>query len=588
MVKNATKIWQRPWTAWIALCFAFFLLSLRTVNPYDIWYLLLVGEKFLSTGTVPQQEFFLYSGHGVPQLFGGWGYGVLAELARRTGGLVGLSLWNAALWTICLLLGVAVLRQRAGLRLGQTFRSQEVGALLLTLVAIYPLLLDRTAFRPEVTAYILWLLAYALLERGRRRNDFFQAWLLVPLLAWLEAWLHTAAVIFLPLLAAFMAEAVLEQRRLAEPRRLHSALPWLGALVATAVLPILNPNGAAQVYTNIAALLPTSLVGGEVLPHGSAFQKTPMYNMEYLPFWQLPHLYSLYIQATSLLIVLLLFGRRRLQMALSILPFTLYALLHARGLSLWGLAMLVPFGAFLLEWISHFLTKKTQQPCSDPDATRPAAARENYALPVGLLCFLLSGIALQNGGWSWPRAQEPYTKLMRPLRESLPEGGNIFTEYHLGAITAWSLGERYHVALAAHMVLPNPSAELHYTRVMLRQDGWQEELKRNGVKAFVLDLVALYGGQIMPLARRLAYDPEWYLVAVSGTTGVFLRLPEQGVSAHDRLVALKRYWRVVADAPTVSAADRSLAQHRLSQAEKLAGDELNWRLAQETDTTQSP
>lgn len=587
MVKNATKIWQRPWGTWIALCLAFFLLSLRTVNPYDIWYLLLAGEKFLQTGVVPQQEFFLYSGHGAPQLFGGWGYGVLAELARRTGGLVGLSLWNAALWTICLLLGVAGLRLRAGVRLGQSFTSREVGALLLTLVAIYPLLLDRTAFRPEVTAYILWLLAYGLLERGRRRNDFFQAWLLVPLLAWLEAWLHTAAVIFLPLLVAFMAEAVQEQRRHVGLKWLHSVLPWLGALVATAVLPILNPNGAAQVYTNIAALMPTSLVGGEVFPHGTAFQKTPMYNMEYLPFWQLPHLYSLYIQATGVLIVLLLFGQRRLHMALSILPFTFYALLHARGLSLWGLAMLVPFGAFLLEWIPHFLTNKTQQPCST-DATRSASARENYALPVGLLCFLLSGIALQNGGWSWPRAQEPYTQLMQPLRESLPEGGNIFTEYHLGAITAWSLGERYPVALAAHMVLPNSAAELHYTRVMLLQDGWQEELQHNAVKAVVLDLVALYGGQIMPLARRLAYDSDWYLVAVSGTTGVFLRLPEQGVSAGNHLLALKRYWRSVADAPTVSEADRNLAHHRLSQIEKLAGDERNWRLAQEAETTHPP
>lgn len=123
---------------------------------------------------------------------------------------------------------------------------------------------------------------------------------------------------------------------------------------------------------------------------------------------------------------------------------------------------------------------------------------------------------------------------------------------------------------------------------MLLQDGWEVELQRKAVKAFVLDIVALYGGQFCPLARRLAYDSEWYLAAVSGTTGVFLRLPKQGMSAHDRLVALKRYWRVVADAPTVSAADRSLAQHRLSQAEKLAGDELAWRLAQETETTQPP
>lgn len=73
-------------------------------------------------------------------------------------------------------------------------------------------------------------------------------------------------------------------------------------------------------------------------------------------------------------------------MAVSILPFTFYALLHARGLSLWGLAMLVPFGAFLLEWIPHFLTNKTQQPCSDPETLRDLR-RRGKIMRCQLVCF---------------------------------------------------------------------------------------------------------------------------------------------------------------------------------------------------------
>lgn len=576
MVKNATKIRQRPAAAWLLLALVFFLLSLRAVNPYDIWYLLLAGEKFLQTGTVPQQEFFLYPGHGAPQFFGGWGYGVLAELARRAGGLIGLSLWNAALWTACLLLGVAAIRCRAGVRLSQPFSGFELAALLLALVAIYPLLLDRTAFRPEVTAYILWLLAYALLERGRAHQNFSRALLAVPLLAWLAAWLHTAAALFLPLMFAFMIEALhrqwREEKSAGNTARLRNVLPWLSAMLATALLPILNPNGATQVYANLAAFLPASWTGVNVLAHGTVFQQTPIYNLEYLPFWQLPHLYPLYAQATGLLVILLSLSRRRLQVTLSVLPFALYALLHARGLSLWGLALLVPFGALLQEWAQRLATR------------RAATTQESYAMPISLLFTLLAGIAMQGGGWSRPRAEPPYAELTQQIRTALPEGGNIFTEYHLGAVTAWSLGENYRVSLAAHMLLPNPAAEQHYTRVMLLQDGWQAELQQYAVKAAILDIVALHGGQIMPLPRRLVYDSAWQLVAVSGTTGVFLRQPADTIPVSERLAALQRYWHAVAKAAGVSTADRSLAAQRLFLLKSNKAEGLRWHHARELET----
>lgn len=585
MVKNATKIRQRTSVAWLLLATAFFLLSLRAVTPYDIWYLLLAGEKFLQTGAVPQQEFFLYPGYGTPQLFGGWGYGVLAELARRAGGLIGLSLFNAALWTSCLLLAVAAMRERAGLRLNQPFTQLDFGALLLTLVAVYPLLLDRTAFRPEVMTYILWLLAYLLLERGRTRHDFAQAWLVVPALAWLAAWLHTAAALFLPLLAAFMAETVLEPERQTATMRLRAALPWLGAIAASAVLPTLNPNGVAQVYANLSNIFPSAWAGAAALQPGSTFQQTPLYNLEYLPFWQLPHLYPLYAQATGLLLILLLFARRRPHLMLSVLPFALYALLHARGLGLWGLAMLVPFGALLQELTHRFLAT---QPRSVAAAPRPQAPRENYALPVGLLSALFAGIIMQNGGWSWPQAQPPHAALMQSLRESLPAGGHVFTEYHLGAVTAWSLGERYRVALSAHMLRPNQAAEQHYTRLMLLQDGWQDELWQHEVKAAVLDIVALYGGQIMPLPRHLVYNAGWRLVAVSGATAAFVRTPASDMSVSDHLAALRNYWQVVARFPSASTADRALAHQRLTQLEQKQPETEIWREAVELEARQSP
>lgn len=573
MVKNATKIRQRPVVGWLVLAIVFFLLSLRAVNPYDIWYLLLAGEKFLQTGAVPQQEFFLYPGHGQPQLFGGWGYGVLAELARRAGGLIGLSLFNAALWTICLLLAVIAIRLRAGRHLSKPFVSLELATLLLTLVVVYPLLLDRTAFRPEVTAYILWFGAYAVLEIGRQRQNFSLAWLTVPLLAWLEAWLHTAAAIFLPLLAAFMAEATLMRNNLPVAARLRIALPWCGAMIATILLPSLNPNGANQVYANLAALLPATWA--DMLPHGTVFQQTPLYNLEYLPFWQLPHLYPLYAQATGLLLILLYFDRCRLHLVLSIAPFAFYALLHARGLALWGAALLVPFGALLQVWSQRLLSRRGE-------------SRESYAIPVGLLMGLLIGIVIQNGGWSWPRLRQPHAELMQVIKTAVPDGGNIFTEYHLGAVTAWSLGERYRVALSAHMVLPNPAAEQHYTRIMQLQPGWREELQNNGVSAVVVDILALYGGQLSPLARHLVYDPGWHLVTVSGATAVFVRDRGQGVSADDHVMALRHYWRVIADFPATSATDRTLARQRLAQLEYSGAGTQLWQDAQNLEVLPPP
>ena len=67
------------WPMWF-LGFAvlwFFMLSLRQLLDYDVWFQLLAGQEAFRTMSVPKTEFYVYSALGEPAVFVGWLWGLV-------------------------------------------------------------------------------------------------------------------------------------------------------------------------------------------------------------------------------------------------------------------------------------------------------------------------------------------------------------------------------------------------------------------------------------------------------------------------------------------------------------------------------
>ena len=99
---------------WLALAGGVFAGAMRSMDDADIWFQLLAGRYALDVGVVPKTDFFLYVGTQAAQQFGGWGFGVLYELAIRAFGWPGASLLNSLIWTLAFGFAIRAAMLRAG------------------------------------------------------------------------------------------------------------------------------------------------------------------------------------------------------------------------------------------------------------------------------------------------------------------------------------------------------------------------------------------------------------------------------------------------------------------------------------------
>lgn len=538
---------------WCAFGLLMFAVMLRPVSPQDIWFILLMGSKTLETLAVPQQQFFLYTADGDPELFGTWGFGVLMELARRAMGLYGLVFLNALLWSGAYLFAFMAIRQRLGRDLKLPFSLAEIVGIALVTLLLYEAVLHRSWMRPEVTVFLTWAAGCYLMESARRRGCFRSALIIYPLIVWAEAWLHTAGTVLLVPLLAYGAERIFGLLRTSPPgKRLHTLgralLPWALSLCAALILPVINPNGLPQVYAQLDMFLQVltekkGLISGqEIANPGLPLAESLLYNIEYLPAWKWPPLYRLYCLLISVGICLLLMERRRLVNCLCILPMALFALLHIRGIGLFAWALLIPFGVTLIELTTLVVAHLCQ--------SRPKAVI--FATPILVLTLMVAV-----GGLFVLTTKEqllarfpltmPLAQGMAPILANYPDGGNVFTEMHLGAITAWTLGTKYKVSLSAHVIKAPPQLTQHIATVTFVRSGWEEELGRHKVIALLSNINDLVDGRIKPLVLRLAYHHEWTFSASEENVATFIRRQAGAapLSTAAQLDQLRRYWENV-------------------------------------------
>lgn len=534
---------------WPALGLLMFVIMLRPVSPHDIWFILLMGSKTLEMLAVPQHEFFLYTADGAPDLFGTWGFGVLMELARRAMGLYGLVFLNAALWALAYLFLFMSARLRLGRSLHQAFGLPEIIGILVATALLYEAVMHRSWMRPEVTVFLAWGVICFLMELARRRGDFRQALLLFPLILWGEAWLHTAGTILLVPFAAYCCEFLFKSVHSAPGERrfstvLRATWPWGVSFLAALILPIFNPNGIGQVYAQLDMFLQVltdkkGIISGQgIASPGLPLTETLLYNIEYLPAWKWPLSFHLYALLISIGLCLIVMEKRRVVSFLSITPVAVFALLHIRGAGLFAWSLLLPLSVMAVELFESSFRRML--------ATRRT---QHFEASIASICLLLAigwmvVVTYREGLTARFPLQLPLQQGMAKIVARYPDGGNVFTEMHLGAIAAWSLGSKYKVSLSAHVYRAPPELTHHVATVTFVRPGWEAELDRFHVIAVFSNINDLVDGHIKPIGLRLAYSEDWDLSTTEDNTVTFIRRSASGdrPSAMAQLRQIERYW----------------------------------------------
>lgn len=494
------------WGVWLSLTLMLGLPFLRQPQDPDIFFQLLAGSQVLDHGRVPHQEFFLYAGSQAPQVFGGWGFGLLHEAGVRLLGMPSLSLLNGAMWASVFLMGLAAVRARQGMAVRARFSWQEIAGLLLAAVLVAQAFFPRSVMRAEVTLYMAWMASVWAFEVSRRRPRAVLHLWLTPLLAWVLAWLHTGGFVMLALPVLFAAQRVADLGW----SRFRATEGWahLASGAAVALLPVLNPNGGFQVYAHALGLW--AGLAGQAGPTGPVI-------MEYLPLWH-PVAADQWLPAGLLALGLLVTAavtqaRRWPDVLLMLLALAL-SLAHVRGLGLVAMVTLVPLGASLCAWLNR--------PGSGPGLA--------VGLPVAGCLAMASGLALLAGGcghpsWGVQRDGADYQgrEIMSALAKDSPQGGRVFANELYAAELVYRLGPGFKVPHAGHLLLPNPESEQHFVRVQRGDPGWREDLDRHQVSHVIMRSV--WDGAVMPQADALSSDPHWVILAGSGPDLLYKRLP---------------------------------------------------------------
>jgi hypothetical protein len=567
---------------WVGIALFCAALSLRPVNDTDVWFQLLAGRYALGHGSVPHHEFFLYTaGAGAAQLFGGWGFGLLGELAVRLAGFAGLGAYNALLWATALLLGLLA-AQRASDD-GEQVRGRVDGALAaglsIALLVAYQGFLHRSDLRAEVTLYLAWMAATLLFEAARHDAGLKRALAAFPLLCLGLAWLHTTVLLMLPLLASYALRRWL--RRQQEPLQARELAWWAASALASVTLPLLNPNGAPQVFAQLGSW--TGMGAG-----GNAGSET-LVNLEYLPLLDPSSAFmwpALAVLAIGSGVWLVLAGPARWPGLVAIAPMVVMAFQHRRGVGLWAMALLVPLACALVKAFRQ----------------RPAGKR----LPttaIAAACLALLGLSVfPTSRWGIGLAGDNLrdSKTLAALKQNLPEGGNIWAFDGIAPQIPYFLGESYKIAYAGHMVIRHPDAVRHYTAVMDTAPGWEKELGAHGVSMVVATDMVLPDNRLVPIAWRLGWHPQWRLVAIDRQLLVFQRrpdgLPPSSAERRQQASAIVGHALQMAQASQLYAPNaetlrliRDLRQqHAALEAAKERPDTIDWAALDRAAATPTP
>lgn len=494
----------------IILALGLFASCLRAFDDFDLWYQLLAGSQAISDGRVPHAEFFTYPEFGSPQSFGGWGFGALMSSALSAFGIAGPVLLNASIWLCAMALALFAAMARSG----KTLDWRSMPTLSIALAILSFAMGSRMSFRAESTLALAISASFALFEWARLRGKPLAFALGFPLIAWAQAQFHTGGFVLFALLALFAARA---------PAGFIRPAAALALLLASAALPLANPNGPFQFYSQLQSLWVAALQNASNI--AAAAPIPGMANLEYLPFWD-PRVSGSWLRFLALYFILAAsLARPRSGTCLAwaietlvLFSFCAMAAFFNRGIAL---AAIVLAPAFL----EAALARNSIPFKSKSDQASPTRPRALALITLGACALGSAALA----PWShdpsslFKNGRDPSSAA---LARAMPDGARVFSNEN-GYRIAYELGaDRYRISSISHLLIDRPAARAHYLALIEPSEDWRERLAQYDVQAVCLPLYEArpVQGRFYALTAKLSKDPSWLFIPVDGgSCDLFIR-----------------------------------------------------------------
>lgn len=518
------------WAVFIVTCL---LAGMRTPGDPDIWFQLLAGQSVLLHGAIPHQEFFLYVGSQAPQVFGGWGFGLIHELGVRLMGPFSLSLVNSIMWAGVVAMALMAARVRNGRQILSPLSWGECAGLALGMIVVYQGFLPRSQMRAEVTLYFAWMLVSLSFEQSRQRERATAYLWMAPLAGWALAWLHTGGFLLLALMGACGIQRMIDLGWRQFLRR--EGLAYGLSLTALLLLPILNPNGAFQVYAHLISIW-------EGITHTAPASSLPVRQIvEYLPIWH--DISRLYWPAAGFLVIgILIAAARRQQLRWAewglILVCGYMSVQHVRSIGLLAMVLAVPLCAAASSWLDV-----REEDAVTPDAS-PFTPKLRALTLFVLAAHLWINVNAAAWGWQTQASQYPTRMFHELIKERAPGGAHVFADEQFAPEIVYKLGPSFSVPFAGHTLIRNEEAERHFLLVKRAESGWLAELDKHHVDFMIAK--ALEGERTNLVAVGLVFSPEWDMVGTMGNQLLFAKLPQgQTLTPRQHWLKGQRFYKLL-------------------------------------------
>jgi hypothetical protein len=508
----------------LLLFFYTFLLSLGPISDPDIWWHLKTGQWMLEHGELPSEDPFSFtspeplSDTQVRGLRSQWLGQVLLYAVYGAGGYGSLGLFRSLLFMLPF----------AYIYLSATRRGLH--PLLAVLLLLLPLLLiSLTMFntfeRPQAFSFILALVVYVILERGRSGGHGASLWLL-PALMLLWANLHGGYLVGVVIIAMYVAGDAgarvlgkmgirIFERSARAPAALYLSF-FAGVLVTG-----LHPGGFKPLSILGGMALGLGTPGGEASEGGRFMSEV----IEYLPLWVIYRRYGipwpLYIAGFYLAGAVVLAAKYVMKRKISLSEALVFLFIITFGVSY---ARGVNFALILVSWMLG-------------GSVAAVAGWRRLAAPVALLALsvsLFAYVARTAPGELMPRVPEHW------VEASYPEGavgfirehdvrGPMFNHLGWGGYLIWRAYPGHRVFIDGRELSMEVASA--YARIMGTGPEWERLLDSYGVN-FLLVPVMTRVGSASPLALALAEKDRdrWKLVYLRNNAAVFVRNTDENRS----------------------------------------------------------
>jgi len=529
------------------LCLLFllyFMLNLRQLMDYDVWYQLIAGSYTIEHMAIPRTEFYIYSGLGESAVFTSWLWGTVLYLCWLISGYTGISVFNATVWGLVFLIGakaaVEIPRHDAPLSERASPRLHIIAAFVASSVA-YQYLAVRANARAEVTLFLVWVVAVYFSagianDRGRLHRFLVTA----PLLAWMLGWIHTTAVFITAFLVFGLVQASMDSLRARGAGEFRVFVredlwKWILSIFFSASLPLLNPNG---IHSALALFTSSADVILGIFDVKSTAPKVLHVNLEYRGLLDVPERWPL----ASLFFVSALFviwqdKRRRIANLLLMLLGLSLSLLHVRGLAVWAIFLMIPLAICLAKIFAEYESR-----------IGPGRRRSLANCILLACCFWSAGVVFntQRAFWGAGYAHSPATEsVLKTIKQDMPRGGNIFNWHADGAFLRWHLGDKYLVAMDGHLLDEKSPMSAAYHAIEDFNERTPALIEQWAIGAVYHHAVNPITGEIYSLPYYLLNNRDWRVGGVSEGNVLFTKKADPGDERNRNLLNAE-YWRTVA------------------------------------------